>query len=128
MINTKFEVYKITREIKRSGKTYEVFRRCKNEFGELSDEIQSVGVLVGLYHEENSYVEIKTSEATQYRNKKQPKILSLFSDIEYLNLKLGDIIDINGKTFTVSSVTNIQEWNIVIDISLEEVVVNVGKN
>ena len=43
-------------------------------------------------------------------------------------LKLGDIIQINDKTFKVSSITNIQEWNIIADISLEEEVYDVTEN
>ena len=34
MINTRFEAYKIKRELKRSGIDYEFKRKKKNDFGE----------------------------------------------------------------------------------------------
>ena len=36
-------------------------------------------------------------------------------------LKINDFVIINNKTFKVTGVTNIQEWNIICDISLEVV-------
>ena len=124
MINKEFEAYKLKRELKRSGIKYEFKRATKNEFGEPSDEQELVGTVCGLYHEQNSSVQIKTGETTQIRSKKIPSILTLYDDIASLNLQVGDVTVINNKSFKVTGVTNIQEWNIVVDISLE--VVDVG--
>ena len=38
MINTKFEVYKIKRELRRSGKVFEFYRKALNDFGELQEK------------------------------------------------------------------------------------------
>lgn len=121
MINTRFEAYKIKRELKRSGTDYEFKRAGKNEFGEPIDELNTVGMLKGLYHEQNSSVQITTGDTTQFRTKKVPMILCLYEDAASLVLQIGDIVKINAKTLKVTGVTNIQEWNLISDISLEVV-------
>lgn len=118
MINTKFEAYKIRRELKKSGKEYEFSRAEVNKFNEpMSDNGDSVGKILGIYHEQNSYIGISTSDTTQIRSKKTPMILCLYEDATFL--KIGDKVSINSNVFKVTSVINIQEWNIIADISLE---------
>ena len=103
MINTQFEAYKIKRELKRSGIDYEFKRSGLNDFGEPDNKLVTVGIIKGLYHEQNSNIQITTGDTTQVRTKKIPMILCLYG------------------------ITNIQEWNIISDISLE-VVDNVIQN
>ena len=119
MINTKFEAYKIKRKLKRSGIDYEFKRAEKNKFGEPAGELMLVGMLKGLYHEQNSSVQITTGDTTQIRTKKVPMILCLYEDTASLVLQVGDIVKINARTFKVAGVTNIQEWNLISDVSLE---------
>lgn len=121
MINTKFEAYKIKRELKRSGIDYEFKRSGLNDFGEPSNELITVGIIKGLYHEQNSNIQITTGDTTQVRTKKIPMILCLYDDATSLVLQVGDLLEINKKQFKVTGVTNIQEWSIISDISLEVV-------
>ena len=121
MINTKFEAYKIKRELKRSGIDYEFKRTEKNKFGESIGELKAIGKLKGLYHEQSGSVQITTGDTTQIRTKKVPMILCLYEDTASLVLQVGDIVKINAKTFKVTGVTNIQEWNLISDVSLEVV-------
>lgn len=119
MVNTRFEAYKVKRELKRSGIEYE-FKRCgKNEFGESNKQEVVVGKLRGLYHEQSSGVQFTVSDATQARSKKTPMILCLYEDTASLDLQVGDFVEINARTFKILGITNIQEWNIISDISLE---------
>ena len=119
MINTRFEAYKIRRELKKSGIQYEFKRAKLNAFKEPTDDFDIVTNIFGLYHEQNSNVSIMTGDTTQTRTKKVPMILCLYEDAKLL--KVDDIVKINSKTFKVTGVVNIQEWNIVGDISLEVV-------
>jgi hypothetical protein len=121
MINTRFEAYKIKRELKRSGIDYEFKRFDVNDFGEPVGEPIVVGTIRGLYHEQNSSVQVTTGDTTQVRTKKIPMILCLYEDTARLALAVGDTVTINAKTFKVTGVVNIQEWNIISDISLEVV-------
>lgn len=127
MINTQFEAYKIKRELKRSGIDYEFKRSGLNDFGEPDNKLVTVGIIKGLYHEQNSNIQITTGDTTQVRTKKIPMILCLYDDTASLVLQVGDLLEINGKQFKVTGITNIQEWNIISDISLE-VVDNVIQN
>lgn len=119
MINTKFEAYKLKRELKRSGLEFTFKRKSVNEFGEPINELVVVCSIVGIYHEENSNIEITTNETTQVRTKKIPMILCLFSEAAFDLLKIGDILEFNGKTYTLTGIVNVQEWNIIADVSLE---------
>lgn len=121
MINTQFEAYKIKRELKRSGIDYEFKRFGVNDFGEPVGEPIVVGTIRGLYHEQNSSVQVTTGDTTQVRTKKIPMILCLYEDAARLALVVGDTVTINAKTFKVTGVVNIQEWNLISDISLEVV-------
>ena len=121
MINTQFEAYKIKRELKRSGIYYEFKRSDVNDFGEPVGEPTVVGTIRGLYHEQNSSVQVTTGDTTQVRTKKIPMILCLYEDAASLVLQVGDELKINNKTLKVTGVVNIQEWNIIADISLEVV-------
>lgn len=121
MINNQFEAYKIKRELKRSGINYEFKRSGVNDFGEPVGEPTAVGIIRGLYHEQNSSVQITTGDTTQVRTKKIPAILCLYEDATNLVLRVGDELKINNKTLKVTGVVNIQEWNIIADISLEVV-------
>ena len=121
MINTRFEAYKIKRELKRSGIDYEFKRKKKNDFGEPVGDPEVFGSLKGIYHEQNSNIQVTTGDTTQVRTKKIPMILCLYEDIARLALVVGDTVTINAKTFKVTGVVNIQEWNLISDISLEVV-------
>lgn len=125
MINKQFEAYKIKREIRRSGETYTFMRPSLNEFGEPSGDETEVGSLRGLYHEQNSNVQLTTGDTTQIRTKKLPMILCIYEDAKTLNLQLGDKLYLNDRILKVVSLVNIQEWNIIGDLSLEEVATNV---
>lgn len=125
MINKQFEAYKIKREIRRSGETYTFMRPSLNEFDEPSGDETEVGSLRGLYHEQNSNVQLTTGDTTQIRTKKLPMILCIYDDAKTLNLQLGDKLYLNDRILKVVSLVNIQEWNIIGDLSLEEVATNV---
>ena len=121
MVNTRFEMYKVKRELKRSGTEYEFKRFEMNEFGEPGKKILGVGSLCGLYHEQNSNIQITTGDTTQVRTKKIPMILCLYESAISLVLQVGDFTIINNRIYKVTGITNVQEWNIVADISLEVV-------
>lgn len=132
MINTKFEAYKLKRELKRSGKTYKIERYGVNEYGEpIKDSISStscVGKFRGLYHEQNGYIQKSTMDTTQVISKKIPMIMCLYEDIDNLNLKVDDFIqigeccgNIDFSEYRITGITNIQNWGIIADISLEPV-------
>lgn len=122
MINAKFEEYKLSRELRRSGKPYEFSRHKLNEYGEPLPEKTIIGGLVGLYHESTSYIYLSVSNATQSQTKKVPQILCLYGAVSALGIKANDKVVVNGKEHRVTGIDNVQEWNIIADISLELIV------
>lgn len=130
MINNRFEAYKLRREIKRSGVTYEFYRISKNEWNERPNDGKSTfaGSIKGIYHEVNSQITTTTSDGSVTRTKKQPALLCLASDFELVGIQFGDIVDVanlassNGmKRMKYVGAVDIANWGIIIDLSFEEV-------
>jgi hypothetical protein len=128
-MNLKFEENKLRRNLDRSGKDYDFFRSSVNEFGEQAASqtaAEKIATLRGLYHEVNDFIRLTTKEAGQSRRtagslKKQPRILCFWKDMIESGMQFGDYTIINGKRYNVTGVTNVQEWNMIADISLEVV-------
>ena len=125
-MTTKFEAAKLKKELKTSGIDYKFKRLKVNGFAEPIGDGDEITTVIGVYHEQNSNVQITTGDTTQVRTKKVPMILCLYDDAAFVTLQVGDVTAINGKTFEVTGVVNIQEWSIIADISLE--VVDNGTN
>ena len=121
-VNKDFELYKIRREIQRSGTACKFYRPKSNDYDELNlsdlvclSEVQ----IFGLYHEVNSHIQLTTETTTQWRSVKVPAFLIPWEDIQSLELRTNDIAEINGKHFIITKVGNIQEWNLIAEIYLE---------
>lgn len=125
MINTKFEVYKLNREIKRSGQSYNFYRYDVNDFNERIDDPISICIIEGIYHEEISNVQTTPVDGGLARTKKIPMILCVLNE-DVLNLEMEDFVEINNKMYKVSGVNDISNWGLIADISLE--VVDDGRN
>lgn len=122
MVNIKFEKYKLERSLKRCGIKCDVYRTELNEFGEPDNNygsVQYVCTISGIYHEENSNIQITMGDTTQVRTKKIPMLLCKYNDFIDFECKVGDFIIINEKRFKIVGIVNIQEWSIIGDISLE---------
>lgn len=113
-----FERRKLEKELQRNGKPFVFLRKKENQYGEpVNDEIVVTKIL-GLFHEQSVVSQLNTVEGMQYRTKKTPMILCLYSR-EIEKIKLGDYVLFNGKRFNFVSTENINEWNLIADISLE---------
>ena len=99
-MTTKFEAAKLKRELKMSGINYEFKRLKVNDFGEPIPGVNEVvATIKGLYHEQNSNIQITTGDTTQVRTKKIPMVLCLYDDAALAALRVGDVVKINNKTF-----------------------------
>lgn len=128
MINTKFEAYKLKREVRRSGVDFEFKRRKLDKFNEPTGELEVVAKIKGLYHESNSYITETVGDAATTRTKKQPMLLCLVDDVASNDLRQGDEIQIplrssqmTSKTLKYVGCVDIQNWGIIADLSFEEV-------
>ena len=128
MVNNRFVLYQVKREIKRYGTQWVFMRPTKNEFGE-PDDPEDVVTVTGLYHEHaphmsDTYRILISQTPANYRTEKMPQLLITYEDfVKYdgVRIKNGDFVINNGRKLVVTGVFNVQEWNMFIDISLEEV-------
>lgn len=133
MINNKFELYKVKRELRRSGKYFDFYRYGVNDFKEPDDVPKKIHTLRGLYHEHtahqlDTYIFFTAQEAALHRNKKFRQILCLTEDITFLDenknediLSIGDFVMFNGHLAKLTGLRDVMEWNMITDISFEEV-------
>lgn len=143
MINKRFELYKVKREIRRNGQTFDFYRALdKNEFGEPSEEYKKIHTINCLYYEHSphyldTYMLMSVAEAAKYRSRKTPQIICPYEDMFFKtkkideetgeeievqdNLMIGDFVNLNGHLIKITGVFNIQEWNLLITISFEVV-------
>lgn len=132
MINNRFVLYQVKREIKRNPTKMKFYRRELNEFGEPNDEPTFLCEYTGLYHEHNphmldSYKILTGQTLGTYTGDKYPQIMVPYEDFwikngdKTIGVQKGDEVNWNGRLLRVTGVSNVQEWNLLYDISFEEV-------
>lgn len=124
MINTKFEAYKLSREIKRAGTIATVSRPALNEFGEQGDIPLTVGTFSCLFHISQNYIEQYTNDGTIRRNLGQPMVMCLKEDVDLLELEQGDKITLandSNVNYELVESYDVQNWGIIVDLTLKEV-------
>lgn len=119
------ELHKITREINQYGENYVFWRDDVDKYGEPTGTVKNIADVKGLFHTERSYVSKNASDATTTHATGTPMILARYDDAN--DIKPADWLTINGKTFKVVDVNDVMEYNIVVNISLDEVVTD-GRN
>lgn len=132
MINNRFVLYQVKREIKRNPTKMKFYRRELNEFGEPNDEPTFLCEYTGLYHEHNphmldSYKILTGQTLGTYTGDKYPQFMVPYEDFwikngdKTIGVQKGDEVNWNGRLLRVTGVSNVQEWNLLYDISFEEV-------
>lgn len=132
MINNRFVLYQVKREIKRNPTKMKFYRRETNDFGEPNDEPTFLCEYTGLYHEHNphmldSYKILTGQTLGTYTGDKYPQIMVPYEDFwikdgdKVIGVQKGDEVIWNGRLLRVTGVSNVQEWNLLYDISFEEV-------
>lgn len=127
MINTKFELYKLRRELKRNGKDYTFRRRKLNQFNEPTGELEDVLTIRCLYHEVSSFKTTSIGDSSTTVTEKQPMLLCAVEDVKGSSLEEGNFIEVNDsvygdkKVLRFVGIVDIQNYGIIADISLEVV-------
>lgn len=109
----------VEREIVRNGSTYTVKRNKVDKYGEPTQEVEEVTTLRGLFHISKGFITKNTSDGSQIKTKGQPMILALLEECK--TIQNGDFVVINGNTYKITDKNNIEEYNVIADISLEVV-------
>lgn len=121
MHSSNFQLNKVRRIVRTQGKTFTVTREGINEFQEPDGTVESFP-LIGVYHTSpsNSMYSVQhKSDSTMVWPKSFPMILCLWEEAE--KLKLTDRVVLNGKMYRVGEIRNVDEANLIGDITLEEI-------
>lgn len=119
-MNKCIELYKVQREIKMHGSDFTVKRDKINEYKEPTGERETITTFRGLFHITKTFQTRNIEDGTVTRTKGQPMVL-----VDYKNttsIKNGDILEYNGLEYTVADVNNIEQMNIIADISMELII------
>lgn len=110
-----FLKHRMERLLKCKGKEYLFISKGEDEFHQPIDN--SEFSIVGVYHEQNSFIRVSNTDAASVQRKKSPMILTLFENLGCL--KQGDTVTINSIEYAVAGILDIQNYGIAADISLE---------
>jgi hypothetical protein len=113
-----FEANKLRRLIRVQGVSYTFFHPKENEFGEALEKAVETQVH-GVLHSTSQYISVTHAESASVQEKNSPMILALFEEAK--NIQQGDYTVINDTRYNVTAVSNVAEWNVIADISLEAV-------
>ncbi|MEY8296435.1 MAG: hypothetical protein ACLRJC_00595 [Emergencia timonensis] len=111
-------LHRLLQAINWQGSVYSFQKPGVNVYGEKTDDIDRKVMIRGLFHNGSSeHVKLTVSDGGTVIEKNTPYIMTAWVNAE--RLQLDDQVIINGRAFKVTGRTNIGEYNIVGEISLE---------
>lgn len=116
-VNKKFELYKLQREIARSGITLVFKREESTYFNEGNGNEVDVCEVKGIYHEQSQFINLYTQENIQSRTRKSPMFLAPLEELK--EIKIGDYAYLASGKAHVTGIRDIQGWGLVGDVSFE---------
>ena len=111
------ELYKVKREIQMHGEKYTVYKQKTDKYGETTSDIEEIQKFSGLFHITKGYTTQTVSDGTKVRAKSQPMLMVCMEDSE--QIENGMFVMINDNRYNIVDKNNIQEYNMVVDLSLE---------
>ena len=117
-LRLRMELHKVLREIQIHGTEYTFFRKKVDKYGEpTKEEPEKIGNVRGLFHVSKGYITQNIQDGTSVHSKGQPMLMVAYENVG--EIKTDDFFITNGNKYKVVEKNNIQEYNIVTDISLE---------
>lgn len=106
------------------GEEYTVYKQKTDKYGETTSDIEEIQKVSGLFHITKGYTTQTVSDGTKVRAKSQPMLMICIEDSE--QIENGMFVIINDNRYNIVDKNNIQEYNMVVDLSLE--LVQDGRN
>lgn len=120
MFDEKTALHRVEQQIAWRGQLFSVLRPKLNEFNEKSNKLEKVAEIKGIFHNGSAnHIVVVISNNGQVQEKNTPYILTTY--FNGCKVKKDDVITINDINYKVVGVNNINEYNIISDISLEVV-------
>lgn len=117
MIQSKFLRNKIDHQINYNGDEYTFKRFGVDEYNQQSEEVTDTFTFKGIFHETVNHVSLAESDGARIFNVPASYILCLYEDGE--PIKIDDQIEINEKVYRVTGKTDVNNFRVAFDISLE---------
>lgn len=115
-MNAAYLENRIRRQILCHGFEYTFFRQGEDKYHRPTGE-ETVAIIKGIYHEGNGYISVSKADSTLVQSKKTPMLLALMADAK--PIKQGDYIMVDSKKYKVTGVLDVQNYDVVADISFE---------
>ena len=106
------------------GEEYTVYKQKTDKYGETTSDIEEIQKVSGLFHITKGYTTQTISDGTKVRAKSQPMLMICMEGSE--QIENGMFVIINDNRYNIVDKNNIQEYNMVVDLSLE--LVQDGRN
>lgn len=106
---------RVAKQIKWYGEEYIFVHTGEDKYHRPVEPVKTF--VKGLYHVSTSYANKISSDGATISKKPQPMLLCLYEDAN--TIKVGDQASINGTTMLVTGCENVQQLNVVMQISLE---------
>ena len=113
---------KLLRHVKWNGQPIIFYRNSKNEYNELTDEIENQFIIIGLFHEGGGYggmlnIQIYERDGARTVTKMKPMILCLYEDGK--DLDMDDEVIISDYKYKIIDKNDVKNLKIAFEISLE---------
>lgn len=117
-MTARFLENKVKRNIDTNGVEYHFVRYKVDKYSTKTNEIENHTIVKGIMHIQTSYAKRRSQESSVTTKKNSPMILCLFKDA--MCVQAGDEVMISRKKYFVTHKENINNFNVAVDISLEE--------
>lgn len=113
---------KLARHISWNGQELTFTRYSKNEYNELTDNVEQTFTFKGLFHDGGGYggmlkIDLYERDGARTFTKFKPIVLCMYEDGK--DLTIDDVLELGGNTYNVVEITNVKNLNIAFEVSLE---------
>lgn len=124
MMAVRFMHNKIKRQIVMNGQEMTFIRYCRDEYHQLTDEVEKEFNFNALFHEGGGYggmlnFELYERDGTRVLSKLKPMVLALWEDSK--EILIDDEVIIGSEKYKVVGTNDVKNLNICIEISMEKV-------
>lgn len=116
---TAFQRSKIRRVIRANNKRYLVTRYKRNDYGELTSEMDKHFLVHGLFHDRQGFVQVDEKDGSSIKRTTTPMLLVLSDDFDFNPIKFEDVVQVSYNKYRVLSIENLGEAGFAYDISME---------
>lgn len=118
MFDEKVALHRVEQQIAWRGKLYSVYRPELNEFNEkIETDVPTVTIKALFHNGSSNHIVINTADNSQVPEKNTPYLITTW--VNGVKLRKDDIININKKSYKVTGIYDINEYNIITEVSLE---------